>query len=442
MTARASRSSRWSEALLLGVVAAAGIGCGDDLPSAAEDSESGSVATTGSSSGSAQSTSGEGSSSGLDTGSGSGSGDSSDSSDSGDSGEEEGPQWDWNIPDQLPPPVVPEDNPMTAEKVELGRHLFYDTRLSFNETQSCATCHLQELAFADGEVTPTGSEGAVLVRNSPGLANIAYLRPLTWANPLLPDLEEQILVPLLGENPIELGIVGHEDEVLARLENDPIYQDLFATAFPELDDPYQIATIARALASFCRSMISFDSPYDRYTYYGETDALSDAALRGSELFFSETLECHHCHGGFNFSIANSHANSTFEPNPFANTGLYNVDGEGAYPLGNQGLIEISFEAADMGKFRSPSLRNIALTGPYLHDGSAATLEDVLDFYAAGGRVIEDGPNAGDGTANPFKSSFVSGFVLTPEERADVVAFLESLTDETFLTDPAFSNPWQ
>ena len=437
MTARGSRCSRWSETLLV-VVAAATLGCGDDVPSEAASSDTGGDSSGGTTTVVDVSTSGVDPDSDSDGDPGS-DGDSDSSGGSSDDGE---PAWDWNIPDQLPPPVVPEDNPMTAEKVELGRHLFYDARLSYNETQSCAACHFQELGFADGEITPTGSEGAVLVRNSPGLANVGYLRPLTWANPLLPELEEQILVPLLGENPIELGMIGHEDEILTRLEDDPIYQDLFAAAFPELDDPYEVSTVVRALASFCRSMVSFDSPFDRYTYNGETDALSEAALRGSELFFSETLECHHCHGGFSFSIANFHENSAFEPNPFANTGLYNIDGEGAYPIGNQGLIEISFEAQDMGKFRAPSLRNIELTGPYLHDGSAATLEDVLDFYAAGGRVIENGPNAGDGTANPYKSSFVSGFALTPEERADLVAFLESLTDETFLTDPAFSNPWE
>ena len=439
MTARASRCSRWSELGLAGVIAASVGGCGDDAPPGVLGSETG-----GGSSGGTTGLAGTGSGSAAESSTGTGAGTGTDSSGGSESGSDDGgpAEWDWNIPPQLPPPVVPLDNPMTADKVELGRHLFYDTRLSFNETQSCASCHVQKLGFADGVVTPTGSEGAVLVRNSPGLANVAYLRPLTWANPLLPELEEQILVPLLGENPVELGAIGHEDEILARLADDPIYQNLFPAAFPDLDDPFQIASIARALASFCRSMISFDSPYDRYTYYDETDALSEAALRGSELFFSETLECHHCHGGFNFSIANYHDNSAFEPNPFANTGLYNLDGEGAYPLGNQGLIEVTFEAQDMGKFRAPTLRNIALTGPYLHDGTAATLEEVLDIYAAGGRVIHIGPLAGDGSANPYKSSFVSGFALATEERADLVAFLESLTDETFLNDPAYSNPWE
>jgi cytochrome c peroxidase len=159
------------------------------------------------------------------------------------------------------------------------------------------------------------------------------------------------------------------------------------------------------------------------------------------LFYSENLECHHCHGGFNFSEATIHAGSVFDSALFHNTGLYNLDGEGAYPANNTGIFEITGDPADMGRFRAPTLRNIAVTGPYMHDGSMDTLEAVLDHYAAGGRLIEDGPNAGDGRASPLKSGLVAGFSLTEDERADLVAFLESLTDETFLTDPALSDPY-
>ena len=129
------------------------------------------------------------------------------------------------------------------------------------------------------------------------------------------------------------------------------------------------------------------------------------------------------------------------PIAFQNTGLYNLDGEGAYPADATGLYEFTGEPGDMGKFRTMSLRNITVTGPYLHDGTASTLDEVLDIYAAGGRVIESGENMGDGTINPHKSGFVNGFVLTDQQRIDVTAFLESLTDETFLTDPALSNPF-
>jgi cytochrome c peroxidase len=136
-----------------------------------------------------------------------------------------------------------------------------------------------------------------------------------------------------------------------------------------------------------------------------------------------------------------HENTTFEEEPFHNTGLYNLDGEGAYPEGNRGLYEITFEPGDMGRFRAPSLRNVAVTAPYMHDGSIATLSEVVDHYARGGRLVAEGPFAGDGAESPLKSEFVQGFELAETEKADLVAFLEALTDPDFLANPAFSNPW-
>lgn len=350
--------------------------------------------------------------------------------------------YEWNLPPGFPAPVVPEDNPMSADKVELGRYLFYDQRLSANQTQSCGSCHEQALAFADGEVTPEGSTGEILARNSFGLSNSAYSSTLTWASPLLLTLEEQALIPMFGEFPVELGITGNEEEVLARFAEDPMYVTMFAAAFPDEPDPIRFANIAKAIASFVRTMISGNSAYDRYAYQDDKDALSESQLRGMRLFFEERLECHHCHGSFNFTMATYHENSVFFETSFNNTGLYNIDGMGAYPIDNTGLYEITGEPSDMGKFKAPTLRNIALTGPYMHDGSIETLEEVLDFYAAGGRLIEDGPYAGDGRANPYKSGFITGFTLTEEEREDVLNFLDSLTDETFITDPRFANPFE
>jgi cytochrome c peroxidase len=347
----------------------------------------------------------------------------------------------WDLPPGFPTPQVPEDNPMSEDKVELGRHLFFDLRLSGNGTQACASCHLQELAFADGKATPLGSTGEAIPRNSPGLGNVAYYSTLTWPSPLLEHLEQQLLVPLFGERPIELGLTGNEEIVLGRLRADPVYETLFRAAFPDDADPYTLNNVVKALASFVRTMISGDSPYDRYVYQGQEDALSESAQRGMALFFSETLECHHCHGSFLFSKAVKYEGSRFVEKSFANIGLYNLDGEGSYPAGHQGLFEFTADPADKGKYRSPSLRNVALTAPYMHDGSIATLEEVIRHYEAGGRVIESGPNAGDGRANPNKSTFIVGFTLTDQERADVLAFLESLTDPAFLTDPRFGDPW-
>lgn len=330
---------------------------------------------------------------------------------------------------------------MSHAKVALGRHLFYDVRLSGNQTQACASCHVQARAFTDGRERSVGSTGERGPRNAPSLANVVYMPTLNWANPTLTELERHILVPMFGENPVELGLAGREDELLARLRADRRYQELFHAAYPELDDPFSVRTTVQALAAFVRTLLSGDSPYDRFVYGGAWDALSDSAQRGLELFLSERLECHHCHGGFNFAGPTVHENTTFRESAFHNTGLYNLGGKGRYPHPNTGLYEITGDPADMGRFRAPSLRNVAVTAPYFHDGSAQTLEEVVRFYEAGGRVIASGPNAGDGRTNPFKSGFVMGFSLTDDERADLIAFLESLTDETFLTDPRFSNPW-
>ncbi|MCA9252415.1 MAG: di-heme enzyme [Phycisphaerales bacterium] len=348
--------------------------------------------------------------------------------------------YKWDLPPGYPVPLVPDDNPMTKEKVELGRHLFYDVRLSGNETQSCSTCHIQEFGFADGVVNPVGSTGDIVPRNSPGLANVAYYTSYTWSSKLLRKLEQQTVIPMFGESPVELGITGRDEEVLNRFSDDPAYQKMFSDAFPDDENQISFDNIIKALSCFLRTMIAGNSPWDRATYQGDSSALSASARRGSELFFSERLECLHCHGGFNFTQATQFEGTAFQEFAFHNTGLYNIDGEGAYPASDTGLIRFTGNPDDMGKFRAPSLHNIMVTAPYFHDGSVATIDDVLDIYAAGGRNIEDGPNAGDGRENPFKSGFLRGFNLTTQEREDLRAFFEALTDESFLADPRFSNP--
>lgn len=347
----------------------------------------------------------------------------------------------WQVREDLPLPVEPVDNPITEEKFDLGRHLFYDIRLSGNGTQACGSCHQQDKAFTDGLMVPTGSTGDILLRNSQTLTNVAYNATLTWANPALVTLEAQLQVPLFAEHPVEQGLnESNQDAVLQRIRDEPRYADLFAKAFPNQGNSVTYENIALALASFVRGLTSFASPFDRYAQ-GDKNALSASALRGETLFFSERLECFHCHGGYNFSDSTVDRSLFFVERPFHNTGLYNVDGQGAYPADNQGLIAATLDPSDMGKFRAPTLRNIALTAPYMHDGSIQTLEEVIDFYGAGGRNITSGPHAGDGRANPFKDSFVKGFSLNPQEKADLIAFLNSLSDTEFTTTPRFSNPW-
>jgi cytochrome c peroxidase len=356
----------------------------------------------------------------------------------GDVAELHGP-YVWRLPPGFPRPKVPADNPMTYEKVRLGRRLFYDRRLSQNGTQSCASCHQQQLAFTDGQAHSLGSTGERNRHGAQSLVNVAYLTSYTWANPLLQTLEAQAMIPLFGRQPIELGDADVKAFV-ARFADDARYRGLFAQAYPNDTHAISLQHIVQAIACFERTIISGDAPYDRYFFRGKPDAISAQAKAGATLFFSERLECNHCHSGFNLMDATQHA-TTRQPNmQFHNTGLYNLDGHGSYPADDTGVRDVTHLDADMGRFRAQSLRNIMLTAPYFHDGSAADIDAVLAHYSAGGRRLE-GPQAGDGANSPLKSQFMVGFSLTAEERAQLIAFFESLTDTTLLSRPDLSDPW-
>ncbi len=323
--------------------------------------------------------------------------------------------WQWTLPEGFPRPLVPADNPMTAAKVELGRYLFYDRRMSINGTQSCGSCHRQELAFTDGRARAEGATGQLHPRGSMSLVNVAYAPLLTWAHPTLDSLEEQSLIPMLGDDPVELGMKGREAEFLDVVRRDPTYRKMWPAAFPS-DDPVTIANVTRAIAAFERSIVSMRSPYDRYRWGGESSAITAAAKRGEILFSSsEKAGCFQCHGGWNFGGAAR----------FVNTGV------SKYEAPNRGLYEKTQRAEDIGEFRVPSLRNIAVTAPYMHDGSLATLEDVIDHYAAGGKFDH---------AN--KSRTLHPFTLTSAEKRDLMEFLQSLTDAEMLHDPRWGDPWR
>lgn len=346
----------------------------------------------------------------------------------------------WNLPEAYPLPPTPTDNPMSEAKVELGRHLFYDRRLSINGTTSCGTCHRQSLAFTDGLAQAVGATGELHPRSSMSLVNVAYAARLNWANHLVDRLEIQALTPLFGEDPVEMGMVGRENEILELLRQDAYYSRAVPLAFPGDADPYSLLNLLRAIASFVRSIVSFDSAYDRYLH-GDASALSPSAVRGMALFFSERLECFHCHGGVQFTDSSTHADAVIESVGFHNNGLYNIAGTGAYPPDNTGLFDITGERRDMGRFKAPTLRNISVTAPYMHDGSLPSLNEVLRHYEAGGRAIAQGPRAGDGSRNPYKSPFMKGFSLSDEERDDMLDFLAALTDETVLQAPRFADPF-
>ena len=300
---------------------------------------------------------------------------------------------------------MPEDNPVTAEKVALGRRLFYDVRLSGNGTQACASCHQQKRAFTDARARALGSTGELHPRSAMSLANAAYGVSLTWIDAGQRRLEEQMLVPLLGETPKEMNLGGHEMEIASRLGADPLYSKLFSDAFPGEHEPMNLKNTQKAIASFERTIFSGRSPYDRLMWNDERDALSPAARRGMALFFSERLACSRCHAGFTFS-----GPATWEGGP-----------PSAPAFEDNGLG---------GRFRAPTLRNVAVTAPYMHDGRFATLGAVVDHYASGG------------LPSPTRSKLINGFAITPDEKSDLIAFLESLTDSEFLENPLLADPWK
>ena len=302
------------------------------------------------------------------------------------------------VPDHFPTPPIPADNPLTEEKVELGRKLFFDPILSADNTVSCASCHLQANAFSDPRPLSEGVGGVLGRRHAMALINLVYENRFFWdgANP---SLEEQAIHPIIDEREMAADI----SEVERKLNEDLEYPDLFDEAFGEGPS---VATIVDALASYERILISSDSPYDRYLA-GDDNALSESAKRGLELFNSEQGECFHCHTGFNFTDGS-----------FQNNGLYEE-------YADEGRKMVTGRDNDLAKFKTPTLRNVEFTAPYMHDGSMATLEEVVAHYASRGKP------------HPNRSIFMLNITLNEAEQADLVNFLKSLSDESFLTNPEF-----
>lgn len=349
--------------------------------------------------------------------------------------------YDWDLPPWMKPPPEPATNPTTKAKVELGRRLFYDGRLAADSMRSCASCHQQARSFSDAAPFSWGVTGELTARNTMALANVGYAPSLTWANPYLDSLELQARTPMFGRHPVEMGMDGKQDMLFAVLSAEPVYRDLFTKAFPDEAGRITLKSITAALGAFERTLVSVRSPYDEYRFGGHADAISDSVKRGEALFFGARLKCHACHGGPRFN-----GDISAEGAPvlnLQNNGLYNIDGRGGYPADNIGMAALTARQEDTGRFKVPSLRNITVTAPYMHDGSLSTLAAVLDHYAAGGRLIPPGEgNAGDGRVSPLKSPLITGFKLSAQEREDVLAFLNSLTDEHFLNDPRLSDPWK
>lgn len=327
--------------------------------------------------------------------------------------------------------------PSVADSVKtvLGRYLFFDRRLSVNNTRSCATCHNPQFAFTDGYKRSLGVFADLHQRNTQPLFNLSYLKYLTAADSTLHTPLQQMNNPLFNEHPAEMGVRGNEEKILKKIREDEDYRQLFASINTEISWDH----IKQLISTFILSLRSDNSAYDRFRR-GDSAALTYAQQRGMQLFFSNELKCSSCHGGFNFSspsVTGQKGDTLF----YFNTGLYNTDAKGAYPAYDEGLYQLTKQRADMGKFRVPSLRNLLFTAPYFHDGSAASLREVVDVYAAGGRKTGEGIYKGDGSKNPYKHNFINGFAITEADKTNLLSFLNCLSDSSFINNPAYQNPF-
>jgi cytochrome c peroxidase len=338
----------------------------------------------------------------------------------------------------LPPVPIPDDNPQTPEKVALGDKLFHDARFSSTGEVSCATCHAREKAFTDQLPVSEGIDGLKGTRNAPTVINAAYLSSQFWDG-REPDLEGQSAQPFL--NPVEMGLESH-DPILEIVRTDPEYVEAFEKVFGKTGDQVTMVEVKQAIASFERTLVAGDSPFDRYLYGGDQDAMNPAAVRGLELFGGQG-RCVSCH-------VIEQTQALFTDNRFHNigAGFERIAGDveelakafaeakrkgvdvDVTVLTNQNISElgrfaVSDQYRDMGAFKTPTLRNVAVTAPYLHDGSLKTLEEVVKFYNNGGKAKDTDPDY------DFLSGGIRPLNLNEEQEADLVAFLKALTSPEF-----------
>lgn len=296
------------------------------------------------------------------------------------------------------------ENPLTEEGVALGKELFFDTRLSGNNQISCASCHLPEKAFSDGLVTSVGVSGVKLPRNSPPLLNLAWTTAGFFWDGGSETLESQAYGPITHQDEMGMDL----DILLKRLKADPFYVKKFRYAF---DDTIQSQYIVKALAQFERSLIAAESRYDRYNN-GDTTALTPTEKLGMSLV---KKHCGSCHAG-----------ELFTDQKFHNIGLDNNFSDGRNEGVRQGRYRITFKEKDKGKYKTPTLRNISITGPYMHDGRFNSLEEVLEHYHTG---IKNSPSLDPIFINNHEQK---GIPLTAKEKKAIISFLRSLTDKQFL----------
>lgn len=307
------------------------------------------------------------------------------------------PFFEPEVPPGFAPVPYPADNRFTYNRWVLGKRLFYDKALSRTQSVSCGSCHLPAFAMGDNRPVSTGVDNRPGTRNAPTLANVAY-HPYYTRDGGVPTLEMQVLVPVQEHNEFDFNII----EIQERLKTDPVYDSLSKAAY---NRPLDYYVITRALANFERTLLSGRSKYDRSLQ--QSNLLTPEEERGKALFFSDRTGCSKCHSGFDFS---SYA--------FENNGLYET-----YP--DNGRERLTSLASDRAKFKIPTLRNIAATAPYMHDGSMNSLEEVVKHYNSGGKKHMN------------KSTLIKPLNLSGGEIADLVRFLETLTDSEFITNKKF-----
>lgn len=299
------------------------------------------------------------------------------------------------MPSGAPAILVPDANRPTKARVELGKALFFDEALSMGHGLSCASCHFAEYAFSDTVARSVGAGGLTGLRNAPSLANLAY-HPAYFRDGGIPTLEQQVLAPVHTENEMASDILAASDMLRANGH----YVALSRLAYDRELDPF---VITRAIACYERTLVSGWSRYDRFHYQGDATALSEEEQRGWELFNGAGAGCSDCHGGFDLS-----------DHSYRNIGT-SID-----HTEDPGRERITLDPADRGKFKVPTLRNVAITAPYMHDGSMATLEEVVEHFAIGG------------VADPNKDPLVHPRALSAQDKSDLVAFLRALTDDRSL----------
>jgi cytochrome c peroxidase len=313
----------------------------------------------------------------------------------------------------LPPPIVPADNPQTVEGIALGKKLFFDPILSGNGTQACASCHLPQNSFTDPNRLSEGIDGILGTRNAMPIYNMAWNgNSMFFWDGRASSLEDQALQPVT--NPIEMHNTW--GNAVASLQDDAEYPDLFRKAFGTKTISKEMTV--KAIAQFERTLISANSPFDQYLL-GDENALTPQEINGFTIFMDETRgDCFHCHGNENSPL--------WTDNIFHNNGLDEI-------ITDKGLGGVTGDPNDDGKFKTPSLRNLAYTAPYMHDGRFATLDEVIDHYSEG---LVYSP-----TIDPLMKAIARGGVhLTEEDKADLKAFLLSLSDSSFINNPDFQDP--